>query len=397
MKKLTFIKTVLFSILVLFSSALAQNNTAADTSRQIEVEPFANSAHHWYDITAEDNVINPVPGKPKHKRSEITKIADNVLLYQKSNGGWPKNYDMLAILTDEQKQELVKSKNILNTTFDNWTTHSHVEYLAKVFEKTGDVRYKEAALKGIDFILTAQYSNGGWPQYFPDTTGYPKHITFNDGVMEGIMSVFKNIIDGKSYYSFVDNERIEKIKNAFQKGMECILKCQIKEDGNLLVWCQQHDRNTLQPQWARKFEPPSICNGESSALVLFLMNIEKPSQEIINSVNGAVKWFNDSKIFETRVQTIKAPMEVFQYRTSVTDRVVVKDPKAPPIWTRYYELKTHRPLFCNRDSKVVYSLAEVTRERRDGYGWYTYDPQEVLDKYPEWQKKYSPGKNALQK
>lgn len=66
----------------------------------------------------------------------------------------------------------------------------------------------------------------------------------------------------------------------------------------------------------------------------------------------------------------------------------MNDSSAAPIWTRYYELKTHRPLFCNRDSKVVYSLAEVLRERRDGYGWYTYEPQKVLKAYPEWEKKW---------
>lgn len=63
---------------------------------------------------------------------------------------------------------------------------------------------------------------------------------------------------------------------------------------------------------------------------------------------------------------------------------MVVDSAAPPIWTRYYELQTHKPLFCNRDSKVVYSLAAVERERRDGYGWYTYEPQKVLNKYAEW-------------
>jgi PelA/Pel-15E family pectate lyase len=91
---------------------------------------------------------------------------------------------------------------------------------------------------------------------------------------------------------------------------------------------------------------------------------------------------------DTRVKTIKAPTMQTPYRVSTTDRVVVTEPNAPPIWTRYYELKTHRPLFCNRDSKIVYSLAEVDRERRDGYGWYTYSPQKVLNLYPEWQKKW---------
>ena len=87
-----------------------------------------------------------------------------------------------------------------------------------------------------------------------------------------------------------------------------------------------------------------------------------------------------------------APPEKSEWRTSRFDRVVVFDSLAPPIWTRYYELGTDKPLFSDRNRKFLYSLAEVSRERRSGYGWYTYAPQEVLDKYPKWQKKWSPDK-----
>ena len=151
------------------------------------------------------------------------------------------------------------------------------------------------------------------------------------------------------------------------------MKTQITDNGKLTAWCQQYDDN-LAPAWARKFEPPSICNRESVGIVDFLMSIKNPDEAIINSVKSAMAWFEESKIYGIRVKTIEAPVTKFPFRTSHTDRVVVADSTAPPIWTRYYELKTHRPLFCNRDSKVVYSLAEVERERRDGYGWYTYEP-----------------------
>ena len=97
----------------------------------------------------------------------------------------------------------------------------------------------------------------------------------------------------------------------------------------------------------------------------------------------------------TKVETFAAPEMVTPFRISKTDKRVVIDSTAPPIWSRYYELKTHRPLFCNRDSKVVYSLAEVLRERRDGYGWYTYEPQKALNAYPKWQKEFAPDKNVL--
>ena len=116
------------------------------------------------------------------------------------------------------------------------------------------------------------------------------------------------------------------------------------------------------------------------------MRIENPGPAIVNSVQNAVKWFNESKIAGLRVKEIEAPFIKYQYHETSKDKIVVQDHFAPPIWTRYYELGTHRPLFCNRDSKPVYSLAEVDRERRTGYRWYLYDPQKVLDKYPSWLK-----------
>jgi PelA/Pel-15E family pectate lyase len=179
--------------------------------------------------------------------------------------------------------------------------------------------------------------------------------------------------------------------------MDCIIKTQINDAGKPTAWCQQYDEVKLTPAWARKFEPPSICNKESAELVLFLMSLEHPSKGIVDAIQNAVAWFQESKIHNTRVNTIPAPRMVTPFRVSMSDRVVVNDPAAPPIWTRYYELKTHKPVFCNRDSKVVYTLAEVTRERRDGYGWYTYEPQKVLNDYPKWQKKYAPGNDVLQK
>ncbi len=355
----------------------------------IDTVPFQSSAHHWYDIFDNTNIVDAVPNQPRYAPTAMTEIADNILLYQKTNGGWPKNYDMQAILTDEQKNKLLKEKKAVNTTFDNSTTYTQVECLARVYTVTKIEKYKTACLKGIDFMLDAQYDNGGWPQYFPiEQKGYSKYITYNDDAMTGVLEVLKDIVDHDPAYSFVDDKEYKKVNTAYTKGLNCIITTQIKDKGVLNGWCQQYDDVTLQPAWARAFEPPSICNNESAGIVLFLMSIDHPSDAVINSVQHAVKWFEDSKIMGIRVKTISAPEIKYKFRLSKTDRVVVEDASAPPIWTRYYELVTHRPLFCNRDSKVVYSLAEVDRERRDGYGWYTYEPQKVLRAYPEWQKKW---------
>ena len=379
-------------LLVVSLSSVAQENAKAPA---IDLSIFSDAANHWYAIPDKGTVIVPRPGHPRYKAEDITAIADNILLYQKDNGGWPKNYDMLAILTADQKDSLLNARAILNTTFDNRTTYSHISYLAKVYSFTKQEKYKAAAIKGLYYILQAQYNNGGWPQYFPLEEGYSRHITYNDDAMGGVMLLLKDITEDKPAYSFVDTQLKQQLQNAYDKGLDCILKTQINDAGKPTAWCQQHDEVTLAPAWARKFEPPSICNGESVAIVQLLMSIKKPSAAVIDAVQNAVAWFNESKITGIRVETFAAPEMTTPFRISKTDKRVINDSAAPPIWTRYYELKTHRPLFCNRDSKVVYSLAEVTRERRDGYGWYTYEPQKILNLYPQWQQQFAPGKNVL--
>ena len=388
---LSCLPAILFMAITLFCQpSFAQKDTQSEKYTEVDPKPFADNAGHWYSIADKHNMINALPGKPRYKPSDITSIADNILLLQKENGGWPKNYDVFAILTDAQKDSVLAAKSATNTTFDNGSTYTQIAVLANVYTATREEKYKMAALKGFEFILKAQYKNGGWPQYYPiEKNNYSSHITFNDGALEGIINLLKDVSDGKPEYAFLDKEQHDKIVAAYNKAIPCIIKMQINDAGKPTAWCQQYDEVTLQPAWARKFEPPSICNGESAGVVLFLMSLKNPSKEVIASVQNAVAWFKASEILNTVVKTIPADRMETPYRISTTDRIVVTDSTAPPIWTRYYELKTHRPLFCNRDSKVVYSLAEVNRERRDGYAWYTYAPQKVLDKYPEWQKKWN--------
>ncbi|MBS1605469.1 MAG: pectate lyase [Bacteroidetes bacterium] len=375
-----------FSITICLLALLPATLVAQQPPR-IDPQPFADNSGHWYGIFDKHNIVNPLPGQPRYQPTDIKNIGDNILLFQKNNGGWPKNYDIFAILTEAQKDSVQKAKDATNTTFDNGSTYTQIAALATIYAATKENRYRSAAEKGLDFILRAQYANGGWPQYYPLEDNYSRHITFNDGVFEGIMRLLKDIKDKKPEYDFIKEDQRQQLAKAYDKGLDCIIKTQIVDGGKPTAWCQQHDEVTLQPAWARKFEPPSICNGESAGIVIFLMDIDHPDKKIIAAIENAVAWFRESTIYNTRIRRVSAPRFVTPFRVSTSDRIAVVDSAAPPIWTRYYELRTHRPLFCNRDSKVVYSLAEVDRERRDGYGWYTYAPQRVLDRYPAWRQK----------
>lgn len=369
--------------LLLFFSATFCSLSAQKKTNDIDVSDFQDSRHHWKDITDHEQVIVPLKNQKSYNPADFRNIANNILLYQQPNGGWPKNYDMLAILTKEQKQVLLEHKDSTRTTFDNGATYSQIEYLAKAYSKTGDAEYKNAALRGINFMLNAQYSNGGWPQFYPDVSGYRKYITFNDGAMIGVVTVLHHIVENDPYYSFVDVATRKKVAQAFAKGIDCILKCQIIENGKLTVWCQQHDNIDFRPVGARTFELASKASEESAEIVKLLMSIRHPDQKIINAVNNAIVWFKQVAIKGISVKTINAPEKVYKFHATNQDKIVIQDATAPLIWTRYYELKTNRPFFANRDGKPVYKFSDVSRERRTGYAWYGYWPSKIINvKYP---------------
>jgi len=321
---------------------------------------------------------------------EAKDIAENVLLYQRNIGGWPKNIQMQKPLSSDEKKALLDlKKSPKECTTDNGATYQEMLFLSKIFKQQPDPRYKEAFLLGLDYLLEAQYENGGWPQFYPLKKGYYTHITYNDDSMVNILTILKELKDDTDYFSIKPpQETIEKIKIAFEKGIDCILKTQYKQNGVLTSWCAQHDENTLLPAKARAYELPSMSGKESAKIVLLLMTLDNPSPEIINAVNSAVVWFEKVKITGIR-QEYK-----FNEKGKIIDKKIIQDPDAPPLWARFMELDNNRPFFCDRDGIKKYDLSEIGAERRNGYAWYTDEPKEVFKKYERWSKKYNVKKNT---
>ena len=341
-------------------------------------------ARHWYTIKEDDHVIAPLPGQQRYPVTDAVAIADNILLFQKANGGWPKNYDMRAVLTPAQRRSVADARHILNTTFDNGATTSQCIVLAGAYRATGLQRFKEGFERGVDFILSAQTPTGGWPQFFPDTTGYRRYITFNDGAMIGVMSLLRRVARRDASLGIVDTLRARAAGVAVDRGIGCILRTQIRQQGVPTVWCQQHDDRDLLPRAARTFEPAALVSIESADIVRFLMESDDPGPDVIDAVDHAVAWFRRSSIRGIRVETVSAPELRTEWRTIAHDRVVVQDPSAGPLWARYYDLELNVPIFCGRDGRIVFSMAEVERERRAGYGWYSAAPQEILEYWERW-------------
>ncbi len=324
---------------------------------------------------------------------EALRIAETILLHQRNNGGWPKNYNSTRKLTEADRTKLLAEKGLKNTTFDNGATHTEARYLAKVYNASGDERYKKAVVRSVEFMLSAQYPTGGWPQSHPKGRGFMRNITFNDGAMTNVVAVLKDIAEDKKAFPFIDDKLRARCSKAVAKGIECILKCQIVVDGKRTAWCAQHNTVTLAPTGGRSYELPSISGHESIGVIRLLMSIDNPPPEIIDAIQSAVAWFDEAKLTGIKVvrREDKSAPRGF-------DQVIVKDPAAPPIWARFYQIGTNKPLFCLRNGIPVNTYAELSSERRTGYTWLWPFATEFLAKeYPVWQKKWAPGDNVLER
>jgi PelA/Pel-15E family pectate lyase len=380
--------------LALILAALAWQSAAAGSADQtdratnlpaIDTSGFGDSRHHWLHIRDTNRFIQPVSGQPEYAATQVREIVANILLFQRLNGGWPKDYDMLAILTEEQKAKVQATRKRADTSFDNGNLHSQVEYLARAYAAAGESAWRDACLRGFDFILAAQYPNGGFPQRYPKPTDFHAHITFNDYVMIGALNVLQDAAAGSFHFAWLDASRRERARDAVRRGVDCILKCQIRVNGKPTGWCQQHDEKTFQAAPGRTFELASICPQDTTEILRFLMRLEAPGDEVVRAIDAAVEWLRATRLSAVRVERVKAAPVKFERHDADFDVVVAGDEKAPPLWARHYEIGTNRPVFAGRDGIKRYALAEIERERRTGTPWYGKWPQALLEReYPQW-------------
>ena len=318
---------------------------------------------------------------------EARRIGDQILLYQRASGGWPKNIDMAKPLSYDERKAVEKDKARLDdSTIDNNATTMQVSYLARLYQGTGDERYRKAFVDGIEFLLSGQYDNGGWPQFWPQSGGYHLHITYNDGAMVNVMNVLDDIAEQREPYEgkIADKSMRKRAKKAFEKGLECILKTQIVSDGKLTIWCQQHDRETLLPAPARTYELPSYCPQESIGITMLLMNLPNPDERVKKAIHGAMAWFDKYKMTGVRVKRTGSK------ESPDCDTRLITDPKAKPVWARFYDIENCRPYVCDRDGVPRRSLQAIGTERRNGYTWYSGNPARLYKLYDEWAAKYDP-------
>ena len=110
------------------------------------------------------------------------------------------------------------------------------------------------------------------------------------------------------------------------------------------------------------------------------MSLDDPSPEVVRAVDAAIAWFEHAKLTGIR-QDYRPDSKAPEGR----DKIIVTDPTAPPLWARFYDLETEKPIFVDRDGVPRNQLSDIGYERRNGYGWLGTWPQSLLDvEYPAW-------------
>lgn len=323
------------------------------------------------------------------KQNVYDTIAENMLLYQRSNGGWPKQFlkdkvDYKRMLLPTELSELKAGfESGIDATIDNNATSKEIKYLAKAFKRSNDKRFLDAAEKGVEYLLKAQYPNGGWPQFYPDFSSYRSQVTYNDNAMINVLDLLVDILEGNHDLDVINNSYFKRCTQAMQKGIGCILKTQIKQAGKLTVWCAQYDAKTLLPATARAYELPSLSGQESVGILRFLMRFDNPGKELIDAVKAGVEWFEKVKIEGYKFKEIKS-----EQTASGKDKALVPEP-GNVTWARFYELDTNEPFFCGRNGIKKKKLEDIEYERRVGYAWYNETPAKLLKlDYPKWAEKW---------
>lgn len=281
-------------------------------------------------------------------------VAHSLVRTQLECGGWdyvvdhsPEGPRRWYYRTNRDSADPALKQGRNQATFDDDTTQHATRLLIAVDQAVQghDAAVHEAMLAALDFMLRAQHESGGWPQRYPPAgRGYGDFFTFNDSSIADCADVM--MIASKAYGD-------QRYREAVRKCGDFIIRTQLPAPQ--ATWAQQYDMD-LKPAWARKFEPPAACGGESVGVMRLLITIALFTGEdkYLKPLPAAFDWFKRSALPNGQ-------------------------------WARFYELKTNRPLYFTRDTYwLTYSDADMPTHYSFKGNW---NPARVETQYAEITRK----------
>lgn len=312
--------------------------------------------------------------------------AELMLVYQRSYGGWPKaigseKVDYKKQLSTESIAKLRATADAKDGTIDNNATTREIVHLIKAHELTKNTAYLDAAKRGLDYLFKAQYENGGWPQFYPDTKGYRTQITFNDNAIANVLNLMYDVSRQKDGYAALGAAYGARATASMQKGVDIVLKTQYVYKGKKTGWAAQYDEKLMTPAKARAFELPSLASSESAGILKFLMRLPEPSAAVREAVQAGMQWFDDVKIVDASVERVDDATQ------ESGENVLLRKTPGSTLWARFYDLEEMKPMFVDRDGVMKRNLSEIGNERRTGYAWYGTWGTSLQAAYEKWKIK----------
>lgn len=373
-----------------------------ETSRQAWLDYLAKSKEHAQDERAilaaecrEARMPVSIPAPASREEFEFpskvdsvffasadaAKLADSVLSYQTPTGAWSK-------AVDYTKGPRPRGTHWTNNpsdawhycgTLDNRSTTEQIEFLAQVYLATKRDDCRKSVERGLEWLLAAQFPNGGFPQVYPLEPGYHEAITLNDNAMVHALEVLRSVSLGEAPFTFLDDTMKERAAQACERGLACVLAFQVRMEGRRSVWCAQHDPLTLAPVAARLKEPPSLSGAESAELLKFLMRKAPVTPPVCSAIEDAVAWLDAHKV--TGMRKTKAPSGMTDYVQDTTSTEVY--------WARFYDLEKGKPIFAGaEDGKIYATYHEMAQHNKVGYDYYTTKPRDIVTKeMVKWKKR----------
>ena len=301
-----------------------------------------------------------------------------VLSYQTLLGGWSKRTDMQQV---RKPGQLAGSEAAYIPTFDNGATSTQIRWLVAYHPNASaadQVKIQAALTQAVQFVLRAQYPNGGFPQSYPLRGGYHDAVTLNDNVMTDLLNLLWDIANQPDYRWLAADLRAA-AQAGFHKGVDWLVQAQVQVDGKRTVWTAQHHPLSGAPVAARKFEQISLVSSESAAVLqLFLdkgldkeLYKEQSNPGVLPALCSGIAWLQQHQIRDKAWQ-----------RHETGSALVEK--KGAQLWARFYSLPQQQPVFFDRDGQVYSDVNQLSLERQQGYGWYQTNAKGVLK---AWKKK----------
>ena len=301
-----------------------------------------------------------------------------VLSYQTLLGGWSKRTDMQQV---RKPGQLAGSEAAYIPTFDNGATSTQIRWLAAYHPNASaadQAKIQAALTQAVQFVLRAQYPNGGFPQSYPLRGGYHDAVTLNDNVMTDLLNLLWDIANQPDYRWLAADLRAA-AQAGFHKGVDWLVQAQVQVDGKRTVWTAQHHPLSGVPVAARKFEQISLVSSESAAVLQLLLDKgldkelykEQSNPGVLPALCSGIAWLQQHQIRDKAWQ-----------RHETGSALVEK--KGAQLWARFYSLPQQQPVFFDRDGQVYSDVNQLSLERQQGYGWYQTNAKGVLK---AWKKK----------